>query len=356
MILGIIIFTASVLGLGYVMYNSKVERADEGSQESQHELHDWYMAEQQPSYQPPVAEQEVDNMLNQLVEHLHAYEQYYEQKVWECHNCILLTEQCMALPKGSEERLALYEVMKHDVTEFNRYMRVMKPFSQHELDQGWTIALELKNMVLHNPEQAALFAKCWEELVPYVISEKYVHITLESDLEYRAELVAQMKWNVIKHKQEYAETHREMLQWEQEYAHIKAETIMANAELEIAKLDMEAADHALALLLAENENMGGQILVNAYADAAEQSIILKEAEVKAAQIDMARMELETARLDMEAATFEQVLMDHHQPGEELHPNLPQGASVVPGNDAHQPPPSGGGWWSGFIEWILSWIM
>ena len=67
-------------------------------------------------------------------------------------------------------------------------------------------------MELHNPEQAALFAKCWEELVPYVISENYMHTTLESDLEYRAELIAQMKLNVIKRKQEYAQTHSEMLQ------------------------------------------------------------------------------------------------------------------------------------------------
>ena len=42
----------------------------------------------------------------------------------------------MALVKGSEERLALYEIMKRDVTEFNSFLRVMRPFSQHELDQG----------------------------------------------------------------------------------------------------------------------------------------------------------------------------------------------------------------------------
>lgn len=351
MILGIIIFTASVLGLGYVMYKSNVESKDDNTQELQD---DWYISEQQPSYAPEVDESEVANKLNQLMEHLHAYEQYYEQKIWECYNCKQLTEQCMALDKDSEEKLALYEVMKRDVTEFNKYVNIMRPFSQNELHQGWDIALQLKNMRLHNPEQIALFDKCWEEIVPYVIIEKYNHTTLSNDLQYRAELIEQMKLTVIRRKQEYAETHKELLQWEHEYNHINAETLMTHAELATAKLDMEAADHALALMLAENENLQEQTLVNAYAEAAEQALILKQAEAKAADVDMARMKLETAKWDREEDKFEQILREHHQPGDELHPNLPPGVSVVPGNDAH-PPPVGGGWWSDFVQWIWSWI-
>ena len=352
MILGIIILTASVLGLGYAMYKSNVETKDDRAQELQH---DSYIPEQQPSYSPEVDEGEVASKLNQLMEHLHAYEQYYEHKVWECHNCKQLTEQCMALAKDSEQKLALYEIMKHEVTEFNRYMRVMKSFSQHELDQGWNIALELKGMRLHNPEQAALFDKCWEQLVPYVISENYMHTTLENNLEYRIELVEQMQLNVIKSKQEYAETHKEMLQWEYKYNHIKAEQIMSDAELATAKLNMEAADHALASLLGENADLTQQTVINAYAEAAEQALILKEAETKAAEVDMARMELETAKLHMEEIKLEQILSEHNYPEDELHPSLPQGARIVPGNDAPLPP-VGGGWWSNFLEWIWSWIM
>lgn len=351
MILGIIIITAGVLGLGYAMYNSTVERKNNNSQELQH---DWYVEEQQPDYPQQAVEDEVDKSLDQLVEHLHAYEQYYEQKVWECHNCMQLAQGCMALEPDSEERLALYQIMKHDVTQFNRYLKVMRPFSRNELNEGWNIALELRNKELLNPDQAALFHKCWEEIVPYAISENYNHITLSNNLEYRAELIAQMKLNVIQRKQQYAETHKEILQWEYEYAHVKGETIMAYAELDTAITDMETADHVLALMLAENENEGGQALVNAYAQAAEQALILKQAEIKADTMEKARLELEKARMDMEADNFEQILIQHHQPGDELHPNLPQGAPIVPGNYA-PPPPAGGGWWSNFVEWIWSWF-
>lgn len=117
---------------------------------------------------------------------------------------------------------------------------------------------------------------------------------------------------------------------------------MAKAELATAKLDVEAADHALALLLAENRSE--EVINNALAQVAEQVALFKQAELKAIEVDMAMMQLETARMDMEVANndrLEQVLIDHQQPGEELHPNLPRGARVVPGNDG-QPPPAGGG--------------
>ena len=115
---------------------------------------------------------------------------------------------------------------------------------------------------------------------------------------------------------------------------------MSDAELETARLDMEAADHALALLLAEQGDFTEQTLINAYAEAAEQALILKEAEVLAAQVDRDLMELEIAKLHMEEVKLEQILREHHQPGDELHPSLPQGARIVPGNDA--PPPLVGG--------------
>lgn len=117
---------------------------------------------------------------------------------------------------------------------------------------------------------------------------------------------------------------------------------MAKAELATAKLDMEAADHALAKLLAENREE--QVINNALAQVAEQVALFKQAELKAEQVDMAMIQLETARMDMQIINndrLEQVLIDHQQPGEELHPNLPKGARVVPGTDV-QPPPAGGG--------------
>ena len=347
MILSIILLTAGALGIGYALYKAKGENGVDNTQELQH---DWYIHEQQPE----ISEGEAGDLLNQLVEHMDAYAQYYDQKTWENHNCRQVTQRCMDMEAGSEERLALYEVMKHDVTQLNRYVNSVKSFSQNELEQSWEIALQLKDIKLNNPEQAALFDKCWEELVPYVITEGYFHPTLSNNLEYRTELIEQTRLKLIQTKQEYAQTHRQMLQWEHEYNHIKGETIMADAELETAKLAMEAADHALAIMLAENADLGEQALANAYAHAAEQALILKQAEDNVAAVDMARMALETAKIDMEEANIEQVFIDHHQPGDELHPNLPQGARIVPNNDVPAPP-IGGGWWSEFIQWIWSWF-
>ena len=216
--------------------------------------------------------------------------------------------------------------------------------------------MELKNKELPNPDHAALFHECWQQMVPYVVDEKYYHDNLPSNVKERRAIVDEARAKIIKRKQEYVETNKEVLQWEQDYAYIKSEDIMAQAELETAKLDMQAADHALAVLLAENTQ--GEAITHALEQAAEQAALFKEAEVKAAEVDMARMELETVALDMQEAhqarkivehnRLEQVLMDHQHPGEELHPNLPRGVRVVPGND-HQPPPGGGGWWCEFVQ-------
>lgn len=343
--LGLILLAATGLGLGYVLYKINSENTNDRAQDWDD---DWY------SYEQPPVDGEVGDLLNQLVDHMHTYGQFYERKAWETYNCKQLTEQLMAMDPKSEEKPVLYEVMKHDVTLLNQYKNEVGPFACDELQQGWNIALKLREMRLHNPEQAALFDKCWEEIQPYAICEMYTHPSLSYDTASREEMLHKMNLKIVKRKLEYAQAHKERLQWEHEYNHIKGETVMAEAELQAAKAALEDADHVLATMFNTNPPVEEHILEQAYAQAEELALILKEAQTNVDAVDKVRMELETARLDMPEVNIEQVIIDHHQPGDELHPHLPQGVRIVPGNDT-QPPPTGGSWWSEFMQWIWSWI-
>lgn len=74
-------------------------------------------------------------MLDQLVEHLHAYTQYYERYTWENYTAIQMTEQCMDMAEG-EQRVLLREQMGKYVKQHNMYKDAMGPFSKQELEKA----------------------------------------------------------------------------------------------------------------------------------------------------------------------------------------------------------------------------
>lgn len=111
--LALILVTVGICGLGYTLYSSVFAGKYAEARESQR----------------------VEDSLNQLVEHIDAYTQYYERRTWECHTAIKMTEQCMALPEG-EQRALLREQMKSYVREFNAYLDTMKPFCKQELNKA----------------------------------------------------------------------------------------------------------------------------------------------------------------------------------------------------------------------------
>ena len=108
MILGLILATVGICGLGYAMYSS--------GKQTNH---------------PPV-EDEMGKLLNQLVEHLHAYEQFYERRTWECYNALELSNRCLALDEN-DERAVLREQLGQCVLEMNTYINAIHPFCQQEL-------------------------------------------------------------------------------------------------------------------------------------------------------------------------------------------------------------------------------
>ena len=105
--------TVGICGLGYAMYSSFVGEKNASARELQR----------------------VENSLNQLVDHIDTYAQYYERRTWECHIATQMTEQCMALPEG-DQRAMLRKQMGQYVKEFNMYIDTMKPYCTQELDKG----------------------------------------------------------------------------------------------------------------------------------------------------------------------------------------------------------------------------
>lgn len=49
-------------------------------------------------------------------------------------------------------------------------------------------------------------------MIPYVLNEKYFHPTLVMNDERRKQIVVETRKKIIKRKEEYAKTHKEMLQ------------------------------------------------------------------------------------------------------------------------------------------------
>lgn len=74
-------------------------------------------------------------MLEQLVEHLHAYTQYFEKYTWECHTAAQMTQQGMGMVEG-EQRALLREHMGKYVKQLNLYKDAMGPFSKQELEKA----------------------------------------------------------------------------------------------------------------------------------------------------------------------------------------------------------------------------
>ena len=87
--------------------------------------------------------------------------------------------------------------------------------------------------------------------------------------------------------------------------------------------------------------------------------VMAQAEAKAARLEMEeadhRLALQMAQEYEREENFDRVLREHQMPGAELHPRVPPGTRIVIGDNVPpgNPPPPPGGWFTEFMEWVFS---